>query len=368
MAPLISIIIPVYKAEDFLESCVESILNQNNRNFELLLIDDGSPDRSGEICDAYAAKDPRIRVFHKENGGVSTARNKGLEMACGEWVVFIDADDAIADGFLDILNGNTDYDLVIGGYKTVPKGEIFYNFDVEYKGESMGGFVAHHLWNGYVWGKFYKASILKSAHIRFHTDLIVYEDLIFNLDYILQCDSIRLVPSCLYLYNDPVDKMIQEKYALLPDEIKKIYALVDERLNNLAQKFNCWRPVYIFDFIEHYPLERIIKMGNDNELYQLYKEVKGDLDYYTFYNDRIASPILRFIACIKKEYLFRRHRVRARLLAKAVRSLYGKKLFIVRYTSFSKKFQAILIAYGLFNMLDFYFAIRSLIIRYFYKK
>ena len=130
MSPLISIIVPVYNAEDCLENCVESILNQECQNFELLLIDDGSPDRSGEICDVYAVKDSRIRVFHKENGGVSMARNMGLEMARGEWVIFIDADDSIAPGFLNLLNDNTGYDLIIGGYKTLPKGEVFYDFDV----------------------------------------------------------------------------------------------------------------------------------------------------------------------------------------------------------------------------------------------
>lgn len=368
MSPLISIIVPVYNAEDCLENCVESILNQECQNFELLLIDDGSPDRSGEICDVYAVKDSRIRVFHKENGGVSMARNMGLEMARGEWVIFIDADDSIAPGFLNLLNDNTGYDLIIGGYKTLPKGEVFYDFDVTFHGDTMGEFVACHLWNGYVWGKFYKASILRDARIRFRTDLIVYEDLIFNLDYLLQCDSIRMVPFCLYLYKDPIDKMIQEKYALLPDEIKKIYALVEERLEKLSQRFHCWRPAYIFDFIEHYPLKRIIDMGNDDELYQLYTEIKGNVDRTVFYNDRIASPILRFIACIKKEYLFRKHRVRGHLLAKAVHALYGKKLFYVHYTSFSKKFQAVLIVYGMYNLLDIYFAIRALVIRFFYKK
>ena len=132
----------------------------------------------------------------------------------------------------------------------------------------------------------------------FRTDLVVYEDLLFNLDYILQCNSIKLVPSCLYLYMYPPGKMIQEKYALLPDEIRKIYALVDDRLERLAHKFHCWRPAFIFDFIEHYPLERILRQGSDDELYHLYVEVKGNVDRSVFYNDRISSPILRFISCI----------------------------------------------------------------------
>ena len=103
MAPLISVIVPVYKAEDTLRNCVDSILKQTNRDFELLLIDDGSPDSCRDICDTYAAKDARVRVWHKENGGVSTARNLGLEVACGEWIAFVDADDSVDEGFFDVL-------------------------------------------------------------------------------------------------------------------------------------------------------------------------------------------------------------------------------------------------------------------------
>ena len=90
---LVSVIVPVYKAEKWLHRCVDSILAQTMTDFELLLIDDGSPDKSGEICDEYAAKDNHIRVFHKENGGGSSVRNLGLDNAQGEWISFIDADD-----------------------------------------------------------------------------------------------------------------------------------------------------------------------------------------------------------------------------------------------------------------------------------
>ena len=99
---MISIIVPIYKAEQYIYRCVDSILAQSYTDFELLLINDGSPDGCGAICDAYAAKDSRVRVFHKENGGVSSARNLGLDNAQGEWVTFIDSDDYINDSFLFI--------------------------------------------------------------------------------------------------------------------------------------------------------------------------------------------------------------------------------------------------------------------------
>lgn len=95
MSPSISIIVPVYKAEAYLHRCVDSLLAQTFTDFEVLLIDDGSPDRSGEICDAYAKKDARVRVFHQPNGGVSVARQRGVENAKGEWITFVDADDCL---------------------------------------------------------------------------------------------------------------------------------------------------------------------------------------------------------------------------------------------------------------------------------
>ena len=91
--PLISVIIPVYRVERFLSRCIDSVIGQTYKNLEIILVDDGSPDRCGDICDEYACKDQRIKVIHKENGGVSSARNAGLDIAKGAYVTFIDSDD-----------------------------------------------------------------------------------------------------------------------------------------------------------------------------------------------------------------------------------------------------------------------------------
>ncbi len=101
--PQISIIVPVYNIEKYFHRCVDSILSQTFTDFELLLINDGSNDNSGAICDEYAAKDARIRVFHKENGGVSSARNLGLDNAKGEWITFVDSDDYVKPDYLSNL-------------------------------------------------------------------------------------------------------------------------------------------------------------------------------------------------------------------------------------------------------------------------
>ena len=97
----ISIVVPVYKVEDYLPNCIKSITNQTHTDFELILVDDGSPDRCGHICDQFAARDPRIRVIHKKNGGLSSARNTGVAAASGDYILFLDSDDTWAsDDFL----------------------------------------------------------------------------------------------------------------------------------------------------------------------------------------------------------------------------------------------------------------------------
>ena len=101
---LISVIVPVYKVERYIEKCVASILEQTFQNFELILVEDGSPDRSGEICDMLAKRDSRIRVIHKENGGAATARNAGLDVAKGDYIAFVDGDDSIHPQYLEFLS------------------------------------------------------------------------------------------------------------------------------------------------------------------------------------------------------------------------------------------------------------------------
>lgn len=103
MNNLISVIVPVYKVEKYIKKCIESIINQTYENLEIILVDDGSPDNCGKICDEYAKKDKRIKVIHKENGGVSSARNLGLEKSNGQYITFIDSDDWIEEEYCEIL-------------------------------------------------------------------------------------------------------------------------------------------------------------------------------------------------------------------------------------------------------------------------
>ena len=114
---MVSCIIPVYNTEKYLPRCIESVLAQTFVDWEMLLIDDGSTDASGSICDEYAAKDERIRVFHKENGGISSARNVGLNYAQGEWIFFVDSDDSLPKTSLEsLLSRSSDANIIVGGF------------------------------------------------------------------------------------------------------------------------------------------------------------------------------------------------------------------------------------------------------------
>lgn len=114
--PQISIIVPVYRVEKYLDACIQSVIQQTFQDWELILVDDGSPDKSGDICDAWAKRDNRIRVFHKENGGVSTARNLGIDNALGEWIMFVDADDTLLPHAIELcVRHSNDVEMVCCG-------------------------------------------------------------------------------------------------------------------------------------------------------------------------------------------------------------------------------------------------------------
>ena len=126
--PLISVIVPVYKVEEYLDKCVESIVDQTYRNLEIILVDDGSPDNCPKMCDEWAKKDKRIKVIHKENGGLSDARNAGIDIAKGEYITFIDSDDTVSIDFIEsnLFNKikNIKFDVIVSNPPYIETNEI----------------------------------------------------------------------------------------------------------------------------------------------------------------------------------------------------------------------------------------------------
>ena len=199
--PLISIIVPVYKVEKYLKKCVESILAQTYKNFELILIDDGSPDNCPDLCDEFAQHDSRITVIHKKNGGVSSARNLGLENANGEWVVFIDGDDTITKDHLKLIAENPEHDLVVFGMATdryTPEGKLHYTSSALIPDKYVQQFCKlkedYSLINKSLnmessCCKGFRRDIIEKNSIRFNNKMICFEDFDFVLRYMKCCNG-----------------------------------------------------------------------------------------------------------------------------------------------------------------------------------
>ena len=170
--PKISVIVPVYKVEKYLDRCVESIVNQTYKNLEIILVDDGSPDNCPAICDAWANKDERIKVIHKENGGVSSARNRGIDAATGDYIGFVDSDDWIEPDMYELLADNAkkyDADISRCGYfvdwpdhiAQVGNGGILLYEDIERRCEMLR---SYHLVSA-LWNKIYRRELFEEERL-----------------------------------------------------------------------------------------------------------------------------------------------------------------------------------------------------------
>ena len=206
--PNISVIVPVYNAGQTLKKCIESLLEQTYINFELLLINVGIIDDSGFVCDQYALKDERIKVFHKKNSGVSSARNVGLDNANGEWIAFCDADDWVESMWLEQYIGQLDVksDLVVQGFKCKnwPDGNT--NIGIEsYIGDPKSFLIELHNKNiiGYLWCKLFKNAIIEHHHMRFNVQTAILEDEEFVLNYITKVKHVSNVFMGYYNYTYP---------------------------------------------------------------------------------------------------------------------------------------------------------------------
>lgn len=204
--PKVSIIVPVYKAEKYLHRCVDSILSQSFTDWECILVDDGSPDRSGAICDEYAQKDARIRVIHKENGGVSSARNLGLEQAVGEWITFIDADDFISDNYLTAIEYSSK-DIIILESKMVNGSEQreftkltpCISSNIESYKEIIEKYIRRAIMK-VPWGKFIKKECI--GQLRFNEGQTIGEDALFMYDLFALCNSIEIMNGFVYYWQE----------------------------------------------------------------------------------------------------------------------------------------------------------------------
>lgn len=219
--PKISIIVPIYKVENHLEKCINSILNQTFRDFELILVNDGSPDNCGNICDLYKERDSRIKVIHKKNGGLSSARNAGLDIAKGDYIGFVDSDDYINKNMYEVLYNiakNDNSDIVICDYKSVNKNNENYDDSIEKKYEvsrfnNIEALNELYSDNNIIftvaWNKIYKRYLFNNLRYelgKLHEDEFIIHKILYN------SNKISFVKYKLYYYLQTENSIMRSQF------------------------------------------------------------------------------------------------------------------------------------------------------------
>ena len=246
--PKISIIVPVYKVEKYLRRCLDSIVAQTFTDWECILVDDGSPDNSGKICDEYAEKDKRFRVFHQDNAGVSAARNKGLDEAKGEWIGFVDSDDWIEKETYEVAYNSAikeDVNVICYGAKFYKNGE-FSNVPFKDKGDIFYKFQHYRVYMHSLWNKLIKRELIDGKKIA--TNLKVCEDLVFNFDIMTGKDvSIKYLNANMYNYrldSDSSSRILLLSKLIAESEENAYYKIVEicnaREFHNIAKTYLCF--------------------------------------------------------------------------------------------------------------------------------
>lgn len=252
--PNVSIIVPIYNVEKYLERCMDSLLNQTLKDIEIIMVDDGSPDNCPQMCDEYAKKDGRVKVIHKKNAGLGMARNSGLEIASGEYVAFVDSDDFVQLDAYEILYNeatNTKSDYVLCGYNRIKDNECVWTYHSEtscnsdlFKGaeclEVLKGMIGRDIkfprslhFDFAVWHGIYRNQLIKDNLLRFCSERdLISEDIVFHLSFIPHCNIIRTISNGLYNYCENQGtlttkykpgrfKAILKLHAFIESEVKK---------------------------------------------------------------------------------------------------------------------------------------------------
>lgn len=282
MLPKVSVIVPIYKVENYLNRCVDSILNQTYKNIEVILVDDGSPDKCGEISDSYAINDSRVKSLHKENGGLSDARNYGMRYLTGEYVVFVDSDDWIKEEMIETLVGlamDLKADIVQSGFYYVYETYLLYD-DRYYsedmlpiqlnKNELMREIVINERVKNFAWGKLYKTNLIKDLYFE---KGVLFEDVFWAHKVMDRVDKYVIChkPMCYYLQrNDSIVSTYTVKNLDIIKGVKERHKFIEE---NYKELINESYKILTKTILLHYYL---LNKNRDKDLDGYYrKELRG---------------------------------------------------------------------------------------------
>ncbi|MCK0192562.1 glycosyltransferase [Arenibacter sp. F20364] len=290
-SPLVSIIIPVYNVENYLNRCIDSIVNQTYSNIEVLLINDGSTDGSGKLCEKLEAEDKRIKVVHQLNSGSSIARNKGLEIAQGEYICFVDSDDWIELNMIEVM---LSYALKTG-LKLIECGSIesnqnkeskssFDSISIETREVAMERIIKNLLFA--VWRRIYHKSLVEN---KFFIPNKIHQDVFYTIDIVNNINEIGFIDYPFYNYNvENTDSVIRGKYTLQKLNAIDAGLYVVEQTKTYNQKINLYARMYLVKFLTLHYDQLFFNNGLDKDFShrkKIKKLVTENLksDNYTFY-------------------------------------------------------------------------------------
>lgn len=274
-----SIIIPFYNAEKYLSECIESILNQTYKNFELILVNDGSTDSSAKICEKFQSISSNIFLYNQENKGVSSARNFGIKNATGDMIVFIDSDDVCNEKMLDIINKKVSKNaILVFGYGKWYKNCIINVVNVDNKVKLnrknlnfMYDFFSDNYYGGFLWNKVFEKKIIDKFNIRFCENLNFCEDMVFVSDYLDHIEKIKYIDKNLYLYRQRKSSVSNNLLTKKNSNIVFAYDLLYKKYNNNLNL------AYFFGYrylICYYKFKKFISKNKvNNEILKLEKSI-----------------------------------------------------------------------------------------------
>ena len=317
--PKVSIIVPAYNAEKTIGRCVESILNQTYTDFELIVMDDGSRDSTAQILDDYAAKDGRMKVVHKENSGVSDTRNQGLDLATGEYLQFLDADDWCPPDatrlFVRAIEDNEGCDLVIADFYRVIDDKMAVKGDIPeekmFTREEYADIMMKNpadFYYGVLWNKLYRRSIVEEFEMRMDVNLDWSEDFIFNMEYVLHAEGIYALKAPVYYYVKTEGSLVAQGGASPINTIKMKLSVIEYYRSFYKDIYNpgkyYLRSPSIYSFMLNFasdggvnPFAPDKKLGEDRIDVRIAPEMEDSSFAMNFYEDRmLESSLVRFMS------------------------------------------------------------------------
>jgi len=291
MRDLVSVIVPVYNVARYLDDAVSSVLRQTYPHWELLLVDDGSTDNSGMLCDTFAAHDSRIHVFHTENGGLSHARNVGISHASGQWYQFLDGDDMLADNALETaLSYAGEANVVIYGLEQFPRRTVFQCVEAPCRYPSFRDAVVD-IEKLFSRGVFFNAcsKLYRSSHFSLPFDVTVThaEDILFNLEYLPCCGELCIIPDLLYLHRRSGHRTLSGTFWADHFELnKRIYHCAIQALGDQLEGRVFFHQYFALEAVKYATMLTTITNISRNEQHLLFELLLED---EIFRNDDIRS-------------------------------------------------------------------------------